>query len=368
MTDQQTEIDQDKDSQRRTDTIAEYELALGFRLRDVPEEVQKALRAEAVEAPTHVRFSRVNPFRRSEINKAVQSRFHKDLQTPEILSNAQVLKLVQERGEWSLEMQREMETLTDSTGRDMGRLWAEGLTPETTTFLDKIEEAVRQYRVLCEEAERESPGKYQACLKRFEQWASWSVRNKAQFPEGYDPGVELSALFDESPGVEAIEQVTEIDELKDKQERLIKLMEDRVRLAELQLKHSRIFSETAESRRDHTEELAQVYWTCERVTPEGKPAGRLAANFEILWNWPEAAIRWLLYEAYFFHNNVPDVARAYLGAFGFFGAERANIENVKSDVSPALPSSKIDGEPVDKTLAGSSELPADMTLTTSKPS
>jgi hypothetical protein len=237
-------------------------------------------------------------------------------------------------------------------------LWAEGLTPETTSFSEDIIRAYGQYREKCVELPTE---KRDPLLERFDKWVSHSSQASQAKDEpryaGYDAGYELAVLYDESPGVASIEILNELEELKEKQSRLIELQKHRSRLLDLQVKHARIFSDTAESRRDHTEQMAQLFWTCERADLEGKTQGKLSANFESLWNWPEAAVQWLLYEAFFFHNNVPDVARNYLGAFGFFTAERASTESDKSGELPAPPSSKIDTAPAVETPKDSSALP-----------
>lgn len=348
--------DLDKASQRRMDAVAENDIAKGFRMRDIPEDIQDALRDEGIDPPLRVRYSRANPARRSDIAQEVQMRWFSDIQDPKVLSNAQVLKLVTERGEWSVEKQRRMDHLQDATTREMGRLWAEGLTPETTSFSADLVKAAERFRDLCRASKVEDVS---ALLERFDRWMSWSARSKDDLEwEGYDQGQEQAWLFEQAPGIEAMDLVAEIDDLRQKQERLLTLIEQRVELSELQLKHSRMFSNTAESRRDHAEEMAQLYWTCDRVDASGRPSGRLTPTFDELWNWPEAAVRWLLLEAFFFHHNVSDVARSYLGTFGFFTGARANTGSANSEESPAPPSSRTDGPPAGETPADSSAQPA----------
>lgn len=351
-------LDQDKQSQERSDTVAEYEISLGFRVKELPKSVRDALTVEGIEVPAQIRFSRVNPFRRAAIAEAVQRRFHRDLRDPEILSNAQVLKLVEERGEWSGARQREMDDLQEETTREMGRLWAEGLTPETYSFSDGILKAHARFHELIDQKIDEA--KRDDLRQRFDLWVSWSERRAKEdktgrFPTNYQAGLELQRLVDDAPGVEAVDILNDLEDLKERQEALLVLSEKRTRLSELQLQHARIFSDTAESRRDHTEQLAQLYWTCERADADGKPLGKLAKDFDTLWNWPDAAVQWLLYEAFFFHNNIPDVAREYLGAFGFFTEGRESTESDRPDESPAPQSSKTDSAPVVETPVSSSE-------------
>ena len=118
---------------------------------------------------------------------------------------------------------------------------------------------------------------------------------------------------------------------------------------------SRIFTDTVESRRDNTEEMARLYVTCERCDANRKPAGPLFPEFDGLWDLPDEAIQWLLIESYFFHNAVPDEARPYLETFGFLREGRKESgESAPSEPSPDPQTSSSDSAPADATAPSSS--------------
>jgi hypothetical protein len=295
----------------------------------------------------------VNPARRRFIAEEVQRRYHRDIRNPDILSNAQVLKEVQERGEWSPDMQKRLDTLQDKTTREMGALWSEGLTPETTTFASEILSLCERYKDLVEESSKTDEEKA-SLLAKFDKWVAYVPGTTDPVFAGYEPLTVHAELYEESPSTDAVDYVNAIEEAKDKQRRLIQLAEDRLELMTLQLKHVKIFADTAESRRDHTEEMAQLYYTCDRCSADGKSLGKLAKEFDELWNFPDDAIRWLLYESYFFAHDVPDEARSYLATYGFTeAARRSSSENDPTDGSPAPQNSKVDGTPSVATPADS---------------
>jgi hypothetical protein len=59
----------------------------------------------------------------------------------------------------------------------------------------------------------------------------------------------------------------------------------------------------------------------------------LAKTFDDLYNFPDVAIRWLLWESYFFHSNVPPEYKAYFQTFGFMEAERTKKETAPAPQS-----------------------------------
>jgi hypothetical protein len=357
-----------KDEVRRLDAVTEHEVAQGHRVREVPDGVRAALKEEGIDPPAFVRLNRVNPARRRFIMEEVQKRYHRDLRDAEVMSNAQVLKVVTERGEWSDVMQRRMDELQRSTTMAMAGLWGEGLTPDTGAYAAEMLEFCDRYRQRVAESALAEEEKA-ALVGEFDKWVAYGP-DSASDPryEGYEPFTAQQRLFEALGTADAADLVNLVEETKDKQQRLIRLVEERVELMDLQLRHAKIFANTAESRRDHTEEMAQVYFTCERCDKAGLSKGRLTDAFDDLWNFPDRAIKWLLHESYFFHQNIPDGAREYLETFGFIAAEReerpANTANDQSAGSPAPQPSKLVGTPAEATPAASGASTPDRTSTT----
>lgn len=363
---------------KRLDSVLEDELQRGYRVKELPESLQQQLEFECGVAVTRVRFTRLNPAKRRKIAQVVQRQYHKDLQNPEILSHEQIVKFVQERGEWNAGMDEEMKSLTQSTARDMGDLFVNGVAHDSWTvdLLDaasKFREKVGE--LIPDETERE------AVLNRFNRWLEYSPDRRDLYTERfaasqgrdtYSPDVDLHKLMSAVTDLEAVEALNVIDELRDKLIRYVKLQKDRLRLAELQLKHAKIFADSVEQRRDNSEEMARLYFTTERVDESDKPIGPIVPEFEQLWDFPEPVIQWFLVEAYFFLNGIPDEAREYLQTFGFLAADAdketisANGESEQSAESPAPPTSKLDSNPAVVTASVSSAPEPATTLTTAK--
>ena len=327
----------DQETQKRLDSMLEDEMRLGYRVKDVPEHLSALLAANGGPTISRVRFTRLNPSRRRKIAEVVQKQYHRDLKDPSILSHEQLRELVEQRGEWSVVLDEEMKTLQSSTSRAMGELYAHGLLNDewglemmrlTALFRAKLEtllENVDQRRELQE---------------MFDRWAEYQTEHAAEYTTKYaaDQGrAEYSPDVDQQQlliavgnDTELVDVVYKVEELRDRLYSFLKLQKDRLRLAELQLKHIKIFSESVEQRRDVTEEMARLYFTAERVDEAGAPQGPLATTFETVWDFPEETVQWFLLEAYFFQNGIPDQAREYLETFGFLKADPANETNPSS--------------------------------------
>ena len=349
----------DKGTVTRLDNIVEHDVVRGFRIREVPEALKVKIRAEGLEPPDRIRLSAINPKRRRDISLVVQQQYHRDLKDPNVLSDATILELVTQRGEWSTDKKQRMEHLQTKTVTEMGRLWADGVTPDTATWGADI------LRLSLDFKQHVAEGAGDADLKatiqdRFDRWLGYTPERHAEYTaqyaasqglDAYSVDRDFSWLLDHTPTLGDVDTLNVIDDLKDKQQRLMKLNADRIELMELQLKHARIFAGSAESRQTNCEEMAQLYFTCERVTDSDLPVGPLTATFDELWNYPDDAIRWLLYESYLFHNDIPDEAREYLTSWGFLKAEREPSPgaNEASDELPDPPTSKTDIAPATAT-------------------
>lgn len=355
----------EQQTQKRLDTVLEDELARGYRIKDVPQALAETLESECGVAVTRVRFTRLNPAKRRKISQVVQRQYHKDLQDPEILSHEQILKLVQERGEWSSALDKEMTDLQASTSREMGALFVNGVDQSSWTV--QLLDAASAYREAIS-AHITDADTAAAVLERFDRWLEWSKDRSDEYDakhaakqgrDVYSLDLDYQELVNAVPDLETIDHLNTIDDLRERLQRYVKLQKERLRLAELQLKHSKIFSDSVEQRRDNAEEMARLYFTTDVVDANGKPSGSLAAAFEDLWEFPEPVIQWLLVEAYFFLNGIPDEAREYLQTFGFLAADvgettSSSGESEPSDESPAPPTSRLDSSPVEETDSASS--------------
>jgi hypothetical protein len=366
----------EEQTRKRLDSVLEDELQRGFRIKELPQALQKQLDFECGVAISRVRFTRLNPAKRRKVAEVVQRQYHRDLQNPDVLSREQILKLVQDRGEWSAAMEEEMQRLQERTSREMGLLYASG--DEHYVWTDKLLTAADSLRSLVDELVDDSVRK--DTLARFDRWFEYSEEKEAEYTakyaldqerERYSADHDLQRLLLAFSDVRAAEALNTIDDLREKLQRYMRLQRDRLRLADLQLRNAKIFADCAEQRRDNAEEMARLFFTTERVDDTDKPQGPLVPEFDALWNFPEEVIQWFLVEAYFFLNGIPDDAREYLKTYGFLGAEAGETttpsgESEQSGASPAPQSSKPDSESVEVTESDSSESVADTTLTTDK--
>lgn len=356
----------------RLDSITETQIAKSFRVCQFPDELQALLRDNDIKITPRIRFSKINPRRRGLIAEVVQRRYHNDLKS-DILSDAQVFDLVKSRGEWSAEKKARMDELQLKTTREMGRLWANGLTPNTVAYSSQLAVKVREFLDGIEESDALTPEQKSEISKIFQRWyeyrkgKDYSEHAKAQGRETYSVDADWGWLVDHMPKIELGQLLSDMDELKDKQVDIESLIADRVELQELQLKHARIFAGTVESRQANAEEMAQLYFTCEQLDAADVPQGHLTKTFEDLFALPEDVIRWLMFESMFFHNDIADEARDYLSTFGFLKAERTaesetgpasapSGESTPSDASPVPPNSSSDGASQDATASDSLEL------------
>lgn len=356
----------DKTTEQRLDAVVEDDVRRGYRVKDLPPNLQQQLKEEGGPDIRRVRFTRLNPARRRKIAEVVQRQYHRDLKNPDILSHEQIYKLVEERGEWSKAMQDEMKRLQESTNRQMGLLFVAGDATESAKELAEEAADFRKWLV-----ERTAGEENQTALAKYDRWVDFSPEQQDEYTakyaaeqgrEKYSVDLDLHDLTFAADDALRVEQLHRIDDLRGKAEAVLKVQKERLRLLELQIKHAKIFSDSVEQRRDNAEEMARMYFTTECVDVADKPAGQLVAEFEHLWDFPEEVVQWLMVESYFFQNGIPDEAREYLESFGFLRAERTTSdspsttsESAPSDESPVPPTSKPDSEASTPTLVASSE-------------
>lgn len=356
----------DQQTEQRLDAIVEDEVRRGYRIKALPESLQQELQANGGPDIQRVRFTRLNPARRRKIAEVVQRQYHRDLRNPDILSHEQILKLVEERGEWSKDLAGEMDRLAQSTKQQMGILFANG---GSTSAAAELLERTREFRDWVDtNVPQEEQEEVHAIFNR---WLEYTPEQQEEYTrqyaelqdrERYSNDKDFQTLQLRCTDIEVRTTLLQLDELREKTQQLIQLQKDRIRLLELQIKHAKIFSESVEQRRDNTEEMARMYFTTERVDEQDVPQGPVVKTFEEMWDLPENVVQWLMIEAYFFQNGIPDDAREYLESFGFLKAERESTvtpsttsESVPSDGSPVPPTSRPDSEGADSTPAVSLE-------------
>lgn len=352
-----------EEDQKAHDSILEHEIAVGFRIKDLPPELSAQLEANELPRFTGIRMSRMNPRRRRLMNEAVQRAFFRDLQDTGILSNDQIMKLVVARGEWAPEKDARVKALQQSTNAMMSQLYLDGFSEDNSEWLDNIMEHSDDVREHISKAEL-SDEKKDELYEVFGRWVDYTPEKQKEYTEKYaasqdkpeySPDRDSMAVCDAVGSPEIVDSVNELEQALDKMHSYVKMTEERKELTELQTKRLSIFSDSVEGRKDNAEEMARLYFTTE-VFSEGKVKGPLTPTFDELYDLPDDVIQWMLVEAYFFHNGIPDETRPYLEAFGFIrGEAKENTESTPSEESLAPPSSKPDSLDAEATESPSSE-------------
>jgi hypothetical protein len=363
----------DDTTRERLDAILADEIALGFKIKDIPLYLEAQLKMSGLPPLKRVRFTRLNPAKRRKVNEAVQAQYHKDLKNPDILSHAQIMQLVQERGEWSPAEDTRMADLQAEVNTELALLQFSADEPD---FSEQLSTLVERFGV---ELEKMDPEQAALIKPVFDRWSVYVPDLQEAYTKDYAASQSLDSysvdrdqswLFDHCPTLEAIAVIEDVNTVRERLLSYTALTEKRRTLAELQLKHAKIFSDSVESRRDVTEEMARLYFTCERVDEKDMPLGPLAPSFTDLWNFPDEVTQWLTIELYFFVRGLPESTREYLETTGFLTPSRDGMALTASSeeasaASPEAESSRLATPPV-ATMAGSSSgTRVDSTLTIS---
>lgn len=373
----------DNEMQSRMDSIVEDEIRRGYRVLEVPADLRSQMTAEheintAVPTITKFRFLKLTPRRRSDIARAVVTRYHADLQDKGILSNEQLRTLNIARGEWSIEEDKKLEELQERSNRLMRELTLTGFDPREEWAKALGDAASKLLEDFANPAttggRRPVPVELQQEAKsRVQRWLDYRNENLDEYTklyatelglDIYNPDKDYVWINDRAPSLETIELIRAVDELRDKLDRYLTLLEVREKLYTLQGKRAKIFAESVESRRDQAEEMGRVYFCAEVLDETGKGAGKLTPTFEGMWELPEDMIQWLLVEAYFFFSNVPLETREFLEQWGFVRAPRRSGSADSPVALPAEPNFKADSTPLAATPASSSVSPTPMSLGT----
>ncbi len=365
----------DEQTQKATDAVADDELAKGFRVKQVPEYVNKALREEGLPALTYLRFMRLNPSRRRKVAETVQRAYHRDLKNNDVLSTAQLLRLAKEREEWSDELEHELADLKEKVADAQRVLYLDGV--KGSNWLTDFERAIADLETMVFAGADETPSDdartYMRVLTR---WATFNAEDQerydkeyaaAQSRETYSLDMDFDFVMQNAPGIDGRKLIEDIEDLKDKLKRFNDFVGERDRRDELMQRFARIMSESAESRRENTQAMANVYFCVAQSDTEGTPGLPITNTFDDFWSFPDPVVQWLIDEYYFFANNIPETSRDFLETFGFLPAtpapkSGAGGESPASDVSPEATTDKPDSTASTETPSPSSE---SVTATTS---
>lgn len=353
--------------QEMTDSIVEDEVVRGYRDITVPPSVRSRLTAEGKSDPdipdlARLRLLKLTPRRRREISELVARRYQADLQDKALLSNAQLRRLNIERGEWSLEQERRMEELREQVALSIRELFGSGSADrsewaeEITTLSSTIDQELTKAPLTDEER--------LAYTKVLTRWLEWRKDRQAEYTreyaaaqgkEEYSYDADTGWLHTHAPSIECAQALLDIEDVQDRIREFLAYIDRRAELATLTMQHAKIFSESVEQRRDNTEELARLFFCTESVNQDGKGTGKIVKDFETMWDLPEEFLQWLIVEAYFFFNGVPEAARKFLEPAGFTPAPLPLSGSRQPPVeSHAEPTSSSDSPPVKTTPAPSS--------------
>lgn len=336
----------EKEIREHLDSIVSDEIASGYRIRDVPAHILKALKEAKEVDPTvpifnRIRLTKLTPRKRRFVSEAVMKRYHTDLGNADILSNAKLKEINITRGEWSEDLEKRITELQAETTGMMRDLYLEGFNKQAE-WGKELDDKAKEFRKAIEDCDKH-PDEKKYLLGIFERWINYTPKDRESYTElykieqgleNYSPDRDLVKLLDTAPTVEAGDLLTEIEELMDKLYRFIGLMEKRSELYSLHERKSKIFGESVESRRDNAEEFARLYYGIDVLDPNNKSLGPIVAKFDDLETLPDEAISWLVEEGFLFYQGIPDGVKDYLEQWGFMSAERETGTSQPSEGSP----------------------------------
>lgn len=373
MTRQITESDE-----RRIDPIVEDDTRRGWRVREVPEDVRELADQSGVLAGpmTHLRLVRLNGSRRRKITEVVQRAWVRDMEDPELWSDAQVLEAATKRGTWSADLDKRIEELRERTTGELAAIYAEGQL-QRSNWVVELEGYFERFRELVDEAEPDilDESAKLEMKHRFERWFSYHPDRQAEYqsryPEAlveglYYPDKDLAWMLDRAPTLEAADILDDVGTLIEKVNAFTEARNARAEYLSLVERRLRLFANTIESRQSNAEEMATIYFTSARCDEAGHELGPITPKFDDLYELPDEVIRWLVNVHFYFHRNIPDelVAMAELQErfpeAGTTGPTNPPTEPgptdsappsstpsspEASDGSPEAPSSSTDGAP-----------------------
>jgi len=357
----------DTEVRDRLDAVVEDDIRRGFVDVPFPEHLVQSLTElqelePGLNLPTvaSVRFVRLTPRRKRQINEAVIRNYHRDLKDSSILSRQQLRKINIERGEWSVEDETNLDELTEQTNAIMRDLYIDGFDPESEwaqEIIDRKDDVTTA--VKNSGSSDEDVVRYLGILERWVNYTSFQQAEyttkyaKEQERDEYSPDRDQQSLLSEVPNDDAADAIFAIEDYKYKLSKLIELTPLRTELVDLQIKHARIFSDSVEQRRDNNEEMARLYYCASLLDEKGVDCGSLMPTFEGLWEFPDDVIQWLLIEAHMFLQGIPSDAREFMEQWNFI--PRQSGPSQLSEESPDLSDTRPDSPLPMETPSTSSE-------------
>lgn len=362
--------------EQQTDAIVLDEVVRGFRIETVPPNIQSLLEMiheenENIPVWTKIRFERLTPRGKALVGDETVNQFNADVRSGKYMSREEMRKLAIERGMWTEDEEVKMNELQAKSTNDMQALYLEGFD-RNVEWLKELGDRTSAYLTAIKESDKDSEVKLKVPVV-LDRWLAYHETNRAQYTElfaedqgrpEYSADADFVYLVEQATTDEVADHISEMESLKRKLQKLAEIIDMRNELDKLTEKRAKLFTDTIESRRDRATELANVYYGTKVLNDKNKPIGRLTPNFNDMWDLPDGVLNWLLLQAYFFYEGVPEHVKEYMAAWGFLPAERERGSSQASDESPVPQSGKSDTSESTPTLADSLTLPLPKTLTT----
>lgn len=367
----------DKGMERQINALVEDGIARGYKVKqlsNVGKAALEELRQIDASMPDidWVRFTKLTARKRAQIADIVAKQYSRDMQDVGILSYEKMKKIAISRDEWQEDYDSKIDILQSETQTGMLELTFEGFS-KRLEWTEEYEEDCKFYLNQVEKASWPEDQKTKVAGV-FGRWSNYTPESRASYTEQYAAEQKLPEysvdrdflyLMENAPSEEAADHLNTADDLRRKLNRLLEVLKTRGELNDLLTRKARIFAGTAEARRDNTEEMARLYFGIERVTEAGKPLGPITTEFDQMFDLPDEVIEWLLVEAAFFYQGIPDSMRGFYEEWGFIRADpQPNTSSPSSEESLDPQISKPDSEPLTTTDASSSDTTEDTILTT----
>jgi hypothetical protein len=256
--------------------------------------------------------------------------YHKDLQDTSILTEKQVMRLLEERGIWSKEDNARLQELASKSGEMMTRLEILGFENLSAFYKDLL---------ACHD---KLTDQFQDDPKLVEKVSKIFNMDTALDPKA------MKALRHAAPGTVAVELLEDAARIRMQAELLQEFSTVKEELSRMSTTHAQFFGDTIEARATRTERLARVYHCVRKA--DGSP---LWPKFENMLDEDPELVTWLSTQWYYFEHGVTPEQAKVLESHGFM--ERVTDTGDSSDDSPDRPESNSDGESQEKLLTTSSE-------------
>lgn len=267
-----------------------------------------------------VRIKRPTPAEERLISEARRRQYHADLKDDAILSKDEIEAIAIRRGMWSPALTARLKDLTRRTGEAMAILDTIGFE-SFDDLMASYGAAETDLTVLFGENEEIRP-----VIRRY-------------FSLGEKPAIaDRSAIIDAAPSSRVDDVLEKAEGLRVQIEVLEEMLKLRSELWDLQMKQTRLYVDSLESRSDRAEELAKVYY----CMSQAESGGRLWPTVDEIWNAEAEDIEILILEFHYFVHGTTDQTKEAMAKYGFI--KRLTDTKPSSESSPVQPQSNSDGE------------------------